>query len=240
MTSLLEFFPLASCVYCCSGCLPNRLWFSSIRCLAVGGVSLVSVRDLSACHSGAAVPRFLGPAGTCVHDVVYGLRSGLCFPQSAIVSKSFPPLAGVGFLAFVRGHLPPAGSVFCLSWFRRLFLLLAGWFCSFTLGSSSQSRVYALGFHPFDSPAYSFGMWSPFGSRVSLSLLKANEGLPWWFFLSDVTTPFLGQAVVVLRPPSDCRRFWWLVAALLYGLSLVFVSGLSSLGLFCCLALSLR
>ena len=32
---------------------------------------------------------------------------------------------------------------------------------------------------PFASPAYSFGMWSPFGSRVSLSLLIANKGLPW-------------------------------------------------------------
>ena len=72
------------------------------------------------------------------------------------------------------------------------------------------------GFHSF-AFAYSFGMWSPFGSRVSFSLLIANEGLPWWFFLSDVVTPFWGRAVVFLRP-SDCRHFWWLVAALVTGL----------------------
>ena len=54
----------------------------------------------------------------------------------------FPPLAGVGFLAFVRGHLPQAGSVFfCRRLFRRLSRLLAGWFCAFVLVSSSQSRV---------------------------------------------------------------------------------------------------
>ena len=34
------------------------------------------------------------------------------------------------------------------------------------------------------------GCGHPFGSRVSLSLLSPNEGLPWWFFLSDVATPF--------------------------------------------------
>ena len=50
------------------------------------------------------------------------------------------------------------------------------------------------GFHPFASPASSFGMWSPFGSRVSLSLLIANEGLHWWFFLSDVATPLWGSS----------------------------------------------
>ena len=43
-----------------------------------------------------------------------------------------------------------------------------------------------------------------------------------------------------LRPPSVCRHFLWLVAALFSGLSLSFATGLSSPGLSCCLAMCLR
>ena len=76
-------------------------------------------------------------------------------------------------------------------------------------------------------------------NSVFLSLLIANEGLHWWLFLSDKANHFWGRVVVFLRPPSVCRRFLWLVAALLPGLSLSFASGLSSPGLICCLAMGL-
>ena len=76
-------------------------------------------------------------------------------------------------------------------------------------------------------------------NSVFLSLLIANEGLHWWLFLSDIANHFWGRVVVFIRPPSVCRNFLWLVAALLPGLSLSLASGLSS-GLICCLAMSLR
>ena len=79
-----------------------------------------------------------------------------------------------------------------------------------------------------------------FGSIVSFCHLIANKGLHWWLFLSDIANHFWGRVVVFVRPPSVCRNFLWLVAALLPGLSLSFASGLSSPGLICCLAMSLR
>ena len=88
---------------------------------------------------------------------------------------------------------------------------------------------------------FSFGMWSPVGfNSVFLSLLIAKEGLHCWLFLSDFANPFWWRVVVLLCPPSVGRRFLWLVAALLYGLSLSFVSGLSSSGLCCCSSMCLR
>ena len=70
--------------------------------------------------------------------------------------------------------------------------------------------------------------------------LIANEGLHWWLFFSDIANRFWSRVVVFIRPPSVCRNFLWLVAALLPGLSLGLASGLSSPGLICCLAMSLR
>ena len=67
-----------------------------------------------------------------------------------------------------------------------------------------------------------------------------NEGFHWWLFLSDVATQFRVKVVVFLRRPSDRQNFLWLVAALLPCLSLFFDSGLTSPGLFCCCAMSLR
>ena len=52
--------------------------------------------------------------------------------------------------------------------------------------------------------------------------------------------PFRGRVVVFICPPSASRNFLWLVAELLPGLSLIFDSGLSSPGLICFLAMSLR
>ena len=77
-------------------------------------------------------------------------------------------------------------------------------------------------------------------NSVSLSLLIANEGLHGWLFLSNVANPFWGRGVVFISTLSASRNFLWLVAALLPGWSLIFDSGLSSPGLICCLAMSLR
>ena len=82
-----------------------------------------------------------------------------------------------------------------------------------------------------------FTLWV---NSVFLSLLIANEGLRYWLFLSDFAYQFWGRVVVYLRPRSVCRHFWWLVAALLPGLSLSFAGGLSSPGLICCFAMGLR
>ena len=57
------------------------------------------------------------------------------------------------------------------------------------------------GLQQFASPVYSFGMWSPFGSKVSFCHLIANEGLHWWMILSDVATLFWGRVVVFIRRP---------------------------------------
>ena len=77
-------------------------------------------------------------------------------------------------------------------------------------------------------------------NSVFLSLLITNEGLHWCLFLFKIANHFWGLVVVFILPTSVCRHFSWLVAALLPGLSLSFASGLSSPGLICCLAMSLR
>ena len=77
-------------------------------------------------------------------------------------------------------------------------------------------------------------------NSVFLPLLITIEGFHCWLFLSDVVTLFCGRVVVFICPPSVCRNFLWLVAALLPGLSLLYASGLSSPGLICCYAMSLR
>ena len=185
-------------------------WFSVRDCW----LALVGLRCLG-------VPRSCG-----VHDLRDGatcLRSGLCSSSVRDRVVAFPSFWWVWFLAFVRGPLPQAGAVF---------------FGMSSLGSVGAHDLQAvppshrlvlllrIGFlfsgpgwggklQPFPSPMYSFGMWSPFRSIVFLSLLIANEGLHWWWLL-------------------------WLVATLFTGLSLCFASGLSSPGLLCCLAMSLR
>ena len=77
-------------------------------------------------------------------------------------------------------------------------------------------------------------------NSVFLSLLIANEGLHWWLLLFRCSHPSWGRVVVFIRPPLVCRNFLWLMATLFPGLSLCFASGLSSPGLLCCLAMSLR
>ena len=72
-----------------------------------------SVGALSACPRGAAMP--LGASVlqcSWSRDGVTCLRSSCVLPQSLIVTKSFPPSSGVGFMALVRVPLPQAGAVF--------------------------------------------------------------------------------------------------------------------------------
>ena len=146
------------------------------------------------------IPRSCGVPG--LHDGVTCLRSGLCSSSVRDRDKGFPSFWWVCFLAFVRGPLPQADAVcFGMRWSEWLSLLLTGWSCSFALGSSSLDLVGVGGFHRFHFPLYSFEMWSPFGvNSVFLSLLIANEGLHWRWFLFRCSHPFKGSVVVFLRP----------------------------------------
>ena len=112
------------------------------------------------------VPRSCDVHG--LHDGVTCLRSGLCASSVRDRDEGFPSVWWVWLLAFVRGPLPQVGALFFgMRWSGWLSLLLTGWSCSFTLGSSSLDLVSVGGFNRFPSPLYSFGMWSPFGSIVS-------------------------------------------------------------------------
>ena len=145
-------------------------------------------------------------------------------------------------MAFVRGPLPQADAVcFGMRWSWWLSLLLMGRSCSFALGSSSLDLVGVGGFHRVPSPLSSFGMWSSFGvNSAFLSLLIANEGFHWRWFLLRCSLPFRGSVVVF--PTSSVglsgllvagdHAFTWLVTVL--------ASTLSSPGFLCCLARSLR
>ena len=127
---------------------------------------------------------------------------------------------------------------FDMRWSGWLSLLLTGWSCSFALGSSSLDLVGVGGFHRVPSPLYSFGMWSPFGvNSVFLSLLIANEGFLGGGFFYDVASrlgvvsSFSSMVLSELLVAGD-HAFTWLVTVL--------ASALSSPGLLCCLAMSLR
>ena len=100
------------------------------------------------------------------------------------------------------------------------------WSCAFALGSSSQGQVCVGASTVGFSCVFLRDVVTLWVNSVFVSLLIANEGLHWWWFLSDVANPFWGRVVVFICPPSASRIFLWLVAALLPGLSLSFDSGL--------------
>ena len=88
---------------------------------------------------------------------------------------------------------------------HRLALLLRTGFLFSGLGLCGRRQ-------PFPSHMYSFGMWSPFESTVSLSLLIVNEGLHWWWFLFRYSPPFLGvksshSSVLLQFVGTSCG--WW-------------------------------
>ena len=137
-----------------------------------------------------------------LHNGVTCLRSGLCSSSVRDHDVCFPSFWWVCLLAFVRGPLPQADAVcFSMRWSGWLSLLLTGRSCSLALGSSSLDLVGVGGFHRVPSPLSSFGMWSPFGvNSAFLSLLIANEGFHWRWFLLRCGLPFRGRVVVFLRP----------------------------------------
>ena len=137
-------------------------------------------------------------------------------PQSAIVTKTFPPSGGFGSwpscgvpylrLALCSSACDSPGG--CPSFYQV-------WSCAFALGSSSQGQVCVGASTLCFSCVFLQDVVTLWVKSVFLSLLIANEGLHWWLFLSDVAALFWGRVVVFIRPPSDCRNFLWLVAALL-------------------------
>ena len=133
---------------------------------------------------------FLGPAVFLVFPMGSLVSGRDCvLPQSAIVTKAFPPSGG--FNSWPSCGVPCLWLTLCfgMRWSGWLSLLLTGWSCSFALGSSSLDLVGVGGFDRFPSPLYSFGMWSAFGVNCAfLSLLIANEGLHWRCFLFRVAT----------------------------------------------------
>ena len=84
------------------------------------------------------------------------------------------------------------------------------------------------------------GCGHPLGQKCLFVTLDREQRFTLVVVPSDVVTLFWGRVVVFIRPPSDYRNFLWLVAALFPCLSLFFDRGLSSPGLICFLALSLR
>ena len=120
------------------------------------------------------IPRFCGVPG--LHDGVTCLRSGLC--SSSVRDRD------EGFASWPSCGVPCLWLTLCAS-----ACVGPGGSPSFSRGSSSLDLVGVGGFHRFPSPLYSFGMWSPFGvNSVFLSLLIANEGLHWRWFLFRVAT----------------------------------------------------
>ena len=130
-------------------------------------------------------------------------------------------------LRFVQGPLPQAGAVL-------LACVSLGGCPSFSQVGPARSHwvpllwtCCACGLSQFPPPhVFFWDVVTRWVNRVFLSLLIANEGLRCWLLLSVFATPFWWRIVVLLRPPSVGRRFLWLVAALLSGLSLTLASGL--------------
>ena len=128
-------------------------------------------------------------------------------------------------LRFVQGPLPQAGAVF-------LACVSLGGCPSSQVGPARSHWVpllwswCACGLPQFSSCVFLRDVVTCWVNRVFLSLLIANEGLHCWLFLFDFANSSWWRIVVLLCPPSVGRRFLWLVAALLSGLSLSFASGL--------------
>ena len=143
-------------------------------------------------------------------------------PQSAIVTKTFPPSGGFG-------SLPLCGAPYLRLALCSSTCVSPGgcpsfcqvWSCAFALGSSSQGQVCVRASTVCFFCVFLRDVVTLWVKSVFLSLLIANEGLHWWLFLSNVANPFWVRVVVFIHPPSASRNFLWLVATLLPGLSLI-------------------
>ena len=180
-------------------------WLSALRSWAAKVVTLVLGQVLVGLPSwGCSASGFLGPAVFLVFPMGSPVSGWDCvLPQSAIVTKAFPPSAG--FASWPSCGVPCLWLTLCASACVGLggcpSFSRVGPARSFTLGSSSLDLVGVEGFHRVPPPLYSFGMWSPFGvNSVFLSLLIANKGLHWRWFLFRCSHPFRGSVVVFLRP----------------------------------------
>ena len=176
------------------------------------------------------------------HDGVTCLRSGLWSSSVSDRDVAFPAFGGFDYW--------PSCGVPCL----RLTLWASA--CVGLGGCPSFSRVGPapspwvpllwtwlvwVGFHRVPSPLSSFGMWSPFRvNSVFLSLLNANEGFHWRWFLFRCSLPFRGS--VVGFPTSSVGLLGLLVAGdhAFTWLVTVLASTLSSPGFLYCLARSIR
>ena len=231
LDSLLGFFPLAFSVCCLLGGGGGVVGYSLVICPPLLGGGRCSLVFLSgACRLALVglqclwVPRSCGVPG--LRGGVICLRSGLWSSSVCDRNEDFPSFCWVCFLTFVRGPLPQPGAVCCrLRSSGWLSLLLAGWSCAFELGSSSLALVCVGASTVSFSCVFLRNVATLWVNSDFLSLLIMNEGLLWWLFLSDGANPFLGRAVVFIRPPSDCWDFLWLVATLLPGLFLDFAVG---------------
>ena len=178
-------------------------WLSALRGLAAEGVTLVFCQGLVGLPSwGCGASGFLGPAVFMVFAMGSPVSGRDCvLPQSAIITKTFPPSSGFGSW--------PLCGVPCL----RLTLCSSAWV---SLGGSP--------FFPQVGPAPSHGVpllwtwlvWEAstvsfsyvflrdvvtlWVNSVFLSLLIANEGLHWWLFLFRYSHPFWVRVVIFIRP----------------------------------------
>ena len=131
---------------------------SALRGLAAEGVTLVFCLGLVGLPSwGCGASGFLGPAVFVVFAVGSPVSGRDCvLPQSAIVTKTFPPPGGFG--SWPSCGAPCLMLVLC-SLSRRLVLLLRSGFLFSGPGWCGRLQ-------PFPS-MYSFRMWSPYGSISS-------------------------------------------------------------------------
>ena len=178
-------------------------WLSALSGLAAASVTLVFCRGLIGLPSwGCGAFGFLGPAVF----VVFAMRSPVSdrdcvLPQSAIVTKTFPPSGGFGSW--------PSYGVPCLR------LALCSSACVSPGGCPSFLQVGPAPSHwvpllwtwmVWEAPTVSFSsvflrdvvtLWV---NSVFLPLLIVNEGLHWWLFLFRYSHPLWGRVVVFIHP----------------------------------------
>ena len=160
-----------------SGWLTDSPWLSTFRCLAAGGVTLFFCqRPVSLPWWGRGASGFLGPAGFCIFTMWTPVSGRDCSSSVLDHIEDFPSTWWAWFLAFVLGSpssgwscvLRPAIVPVAIPPSRRIgpapshWVPLPGARCVWGLQPFAQNGGVAS-----DSPVYSFGMWSPFGSSVS-------------------------------------------------------------------------
>ena len=178
-------------------------WLSAFSGLAAASVALVFCQGLVGLPSwGCGASGFLDPAVFLVFAMGSPVLGRDCvLPQSAIMTKTFPPSGGFGSW--------PSCGVPCL---RQALCSSA---CVSPGGCPSFSQVGHAPSHwvpllwtwlVWEASTVSFSsvflrdvvtLWV---NSVFLLLLIANVGLLWWSFLFRYSHPFWGRVVVFIRP----------------------------------------